>query len=212
MKRLRARHWALSFLLALVVNAAGLVLMVEVNRFIRAPDRRDRSEVKTLHFQEPPKKRRQRPVRRQAVRVRPRAVPLPLPDLPSAVSAAGISLPELGAVDLFGDMLGRDAGLDADLVLKEEAVDEPPQVVLRVAPEYPPAAEDQGIEGYVVFKLKVTSEGRVEQVWVIDARPPGVFEAAAVRAVRQYRFSPARYRGHAVPVLARQKLIFALED
>ncbi len=208
----RARRISTSLLLALLVNGLGLYLMIQINRLVHTPAEKSRSEVKSLILQEPPKKKHRRSFQQQVVRTRPRSVPLAVPDLPSSISSEQLHLPELGAVDLFGQLLGRHQDLGADLILTEEAVDEPPRVISRVAAEYPGAAEDRGVEGHVVFKLQVSATGKVEKAWVLESDPPGVFEAAAERAVRRYRFSPARFRGRTVPVLCRHKIVFTLED
>jgi protein TonB len=212
MTRKRLFGFPLALLLSLAVNGSGLYLMIQVNLFVHAPTEKAQAAVNTIHIQEQPKKKRRRYVQRRLVQVRPRAVPLPVPDLPSSISSEQLNLAGMGAVDLFGELLGHQQDIDANLIMKEEAVDEPPRVIGRVAPEYPRLAEDRGIEGQVVFKLQVSRAGRVERVWVLKSKPPGVFEAAAEKAVRRYRFSPARFKGQAVPVLCRQRIVFKLED
>ncbi len=208
----RTIKFALALLLALLVNGSGLYLMIQVNLFVCAPVKKTKAVAKTIHLQEPPRKKRRRHLRHHVVKTRLRTVPLPIPELPSVISSQQVGLPDMGGVDLFGELLGQPQELGTGLILREEAVDEPPRVIARAAPDYPAVAEDRGIEGYVVFKLQVSSAGRVEGVWVLEADPPGIFEAAAERAVRKYRFSPARFKGRTVPVLCRQKLIFKLED
>lgn len=55
---------------------------------------------------------------------------------------------------------------------------------------YPAAARDAGIEGEVTVRYDVTVAGRVARAVVLAAEPPGVFEAAALAAVRSWRFRP----------------------
>ena len=212
MTRRRWYRLPMAVLLALLVNGSGLYLMVQVNRFVNAPNKKTDAGHGTIQLQEPPKRKHRRQVRRQVVKLRPKSVPMAIPDLPSTISSGQLNLAGVGGVDLLDDLMGQAQGLDAELILKEEAVDEPPRIVSRVAPLYPPSAEDRGLEGYVVFKLQVSSLGVVEKAWVVASRPAGVFEVAAERAVRKYRFSPARFRGQAVAVLCRQKIVFRLED
>lgn len=59
---------------------------------------------------------------------------------------------------------------------------------LRVPPQYPMKAKQMGIEGYVVMDLRIGSDGRVEEVRVVEQSPQGVFERSAVRAVHRWRF------------------------
>jgi len=121
-------------------------------------------------------------------------------------------MPNVSEIDLLSDVIGQEHGFGTDLIFEEEQVDEPPKVVRRVAPEYPFAAENRGIEGFVILKLQVSSSGRVESVWVTDSAPVGVFENAAQKAARQYRFYPARFKGRPVAVYCRQKIVFKLQE
>ena len=55
------------------------------------------------------------------------------------------------------------------------------------------AARRQGIrEGRVRLLMEVDITGRVREVRVLSAEPPGYFEAASVDAARQWRFTPGR--------------------
>lgn len=60
---------------------------------------------------------------------------------------------------------------------------------------YPPSAKAAGIEGHVVVAYDVTVEGRVVNAVVAEAEPPGVFNEAALAAVRSWRFRPQLLRG-----------------
>lgn len=67
-------------------------------------------------------------------------------------------------------------------------------------PVYPPAARAEGIEGVVLVEYRVDAEGRVRAPRVVRAEPPGVFDAAALDAVRSWRYRPWRRDGRPVPV------------
>jgi periplasmic protein TonB len=60
--------------------------------------------------------------------------------------------------------------------------------VRKVQPKYPPEAEAQHIEGRVRVRLSVDLDGNVTGVETLLSEPPGVFDAAVVEAVRQYKF------------------------
>jgi TonB family protein len=60
--------------------------------------------------------------------------------------------------------------------------------VRKVKPKYPPEAEAQHIEGRVKVRLSVDLEGNVTDVAMLLSEPPGVFDAAVLEAVRQYKF------------------------
>lgn len=77
---------------------------------------------------------------------------------------------------------------------------------------YPPQARAQGVEGHVVVRYDVDAEGRVQNARVVDARPPDVFDEAALQAVSRWRFRPARQEGEPEPVSGLEsRLDFTLE-
>lgn len=75
-----------------------------------------------------------------------------------------------------------------------------------VPPVYPAAALKKGIEGWVEVSFNVTQNGTVEDVEVRNSSPAEVFDDAAVRAVRQWRFEPVARNG----VIVEQKAITRL--
>lgn len=63
-----------------------------------------------------------------------------------------------------------------------------PKAKKRGAPKYPAQAERDGIEGEVVVGFALTPEGRPRDLQVIESTPPGVFDDAAMDAVRGWRY------------------------
>lgn len=98
----------------------------------------------------------------------------------------------------------------AQEVKDASAVDSPPRALARRMPRYPAEAEGRGLSGVVVLRLRIDTEGRVAEANVVRASPPGVFDAAAVSAVKTWRFTPARDAGRPVEVWAQQALRFDL--
>lgn len=60
------------------------------------------------------------------------------------------------------------------------------------APVYPDIARENGWEGTVLLEVSVSKAGKVDQVRVIQSSRYKVLDESAVRAVRKWRFSPAR--------------------
>lgn len=157
------------------------------------------------------RKDRPTPTRRPRPRPRKRPRPSPAPPAPRlGASLSGLSfgiqsLQGLGAVDeaLLGEL--------RSVVMTEDSVDMAPEPLSRQAAPYPARARQRGIEGYVHMSLLVTHEGRVEHVEVVESQPPGVFDQAALQAIRQWRFAPATYEGAAVTVRVDQTLRFELQ-
>jgi protein TonB len=83
--------------------------------------------------------------------------------------------------------LGTGGGSDRDVV-----------PLVRVDPTYPPRAKQRGIEGFVLLEFSITPVGTVTDARVIHAEPAFVFDRAALRAVRKYRYNPKVENGTAV--------------
>jgi TonB family protein len=79
-----------------------------------------------------------------------------------------------------------------------------------VQPRYPIKAESGSIEGWVELDFTVTDTGAVEDVAVDAAKPPGVFEAAAISALLQWRYKPLMRDAKAVATRARVRIRFTL--
>ncbi|MGI9325953.1 MAG: energy transducer TonB [Pseudomonadales bacterium] len=77
----------------------------------------------------------------------------------------------------------------------------PLQLLSGAGPTYPSVAKEQGIEGEVTVRYAVSVDGSVRNAAVIDAQPPGVFEEAALTAVRSWRYAAPIQNGQvsAVP-------------
>jgi TonB family protein len=77
----------------------------------------------------------------------------------------------------------------------------PPKVVHEVPPLYTEEAFDRRIEGRVVLKVIVRKDGTVGPIRVHESLDSNL-DAAAVAAVKQWLFEPARVDGEAINVLA----------
>lgn len=85
--------------------------------------------------------------------------------------------------------------------------------LVRQPPVYPRHALARGLEGYVVVEFVVTDTGRVADPRVIEADPQGMFDQAALRAVKAYQYKPKKVDGEPVSVTGvRQKFTFKLDN
>jgi len=82
--------------------------------------------------------------------------------------------------------------------------------LVRQNPVYPPKALSRKIEGYVTARLQITPEGTVDDVEIIEAKPRGVFEREAIRALYRYKFKPKMLDGKPVEQTATQTIEFSL--
>lgn len=79
-------------------------------------------------------------------------------------------------------------------------VDVHPRALRAIEPDYPVEADRNKLSGTVRLQLKIEADGRVSDVEVVSANPPGVFDASAVKAFRDARFVPAQKNGRPVRV------------
>lgn len=77
------------------------------------------------------------------------------------------------------------------------AVDRKPIRISMPDYHYPPALDDSGMSGSVAVGLTVTEDGRAEDVVILSSTPPGVFDEAALAAIRSSKWQPALKNGQA---------------
>ena len=74
-------------------------------------------------------------------------------------------------------------------------LDVKPQITVRVMPVYPETAVLQNIGGRVIIRVYINETGTVDDVDVVKANPPGIFDDSAITAFRAARFIPGM-KGH----------------
>ena len=84
----------------------------------------------------------------------------------------------------------------------------PPVKVHHVAPSYPAIARSAGITGIVIVEAVIDRDGAVQDVRVLRSVP--LLDAAALEAVRQWRFTPTLLNGQPIPVVMTVTVSFAL--
>jgi len=82
------------------------------------------------------------------------------------------------------------------------------KLIYKVQPIYPELAIRSRVSAVVVLEVKVDEEGNVSEVIVLKGHP--LFDEAAVKAVRQWKYSPTLLNGEPVPVMASVTVIFKL--
>ena len=78
-------------------------------------------------------------------------------------------------------------------------------------PMYPLEAKEQGTEGRVVLKMVVTKEGTALDPVVFNSSHEGLFDASAIEAVKQYKFTPGTIKGKPVDCIVRIPVVYALQ-
>ena len=85
---------------------------------------------------------------------------------------------------------------------------DPPQKTRDVAPEYPVLARSTGAHGIVIIEATIDALGNVVETRVLRSIP--VLDTAALDAVRQWKYAPARLNGAPVAVLVTVTVNFVL--
>lgn len=93
-------------------------------------------------------------------------------------------------------------GLDLDILggpnLGAAVSDSDPVPVVRVNPQYPPRAAERGTEGWVELRFTISASGTVQDAEVTKSHPGNVFDRAALRAVRRWKYNPKIKDGNPV--------------
>jgi len=146
------------------------------------------------------------------------AVPLPVPDAQASAEAT------IAAADELRTALPGIGTGDAPLIVEQPAavetlpalhtyvyVEDLPVPVHSVHPEYPALAREAGVSGLVVAHLLVGRDGRVLDVRVDGNHSILMLNEAALRAARQWAFTPALVNGKPVAVWVAVPFNFRLQ-
>lgn len=115
------------------------------------------------------------------------------------------------AVGEIVPMIDTSAQLSEATSLAAGGADRSPVPLVRIQPDYPERARQQGIEGWVDVEFTISAVGTVVDPKVINAKPPRVFDRAAVEAMRRWKYNPMVKNGVPVEVPRQyQRLIFEL--
>lgn len=85
---------------------------------------------------------------------------------------------------------------------------QPPARTVYKAPVYPQVAQSARIEGLVILEATIDAQGVVQNVTVLRSVP--LLDRAAVEAVQQWRYTPTRLNGQAIPIIMTVTVSFTL--
>jgi TonB family protein len=82
-------------------------------------------------------------------------------------------------------------------IVQQPIPDEYAVVLSKVTPQYTEAAKKAGIQGNVLLEVEILKDGNVGSVVVKQSldKSPGGLDEAAVAAVKQWKFTPAKAKG-----------------
>lgn len=148
---------------------------------------------------------------------RPDAAPLVIPDgiVPEPIATAPVDVTPAGnGVIAFGDstIIGESTvpppPAPAPAIVRVGGDIKAPRKIVDVAPVYPQIAREARVEGIVILEAVIAEDGAVRDVRLLRAVP--LLDAAAVEAVRQWRFTPTLLNGQPVPVVMTITVAFRL--
>jgi periplasmic protein TonB len=87
-----------------------------------------------------------------------------------------------------------------------------PRALAPIKLDFPEAAAEARVDGQLLVLLLIDEFGFVNEASVVEARPEGYFEEAALAILRAVRFSPAQKQGRAVKSRALLQLNYSHGD
>jgi protein TonB len=168
----------LFWLLALLIGVKNEVVERQLAARIEFTRLRRDSDAKTIKRQKPEPVR---PVQKMA-------------DAPRISSEGGAGFkPSAGPI-----AIGMGTGLTVDvkgllggpMAVSAGGSDRAEMPLVRVEPVYPPRALAQNVEGWAVVEFTITPAGTTKDVRAVESQPPGIFDAAVVKAVQSWKYNP----------------------
>jgi protein TonB len=84
-----------------------------------------------------------------------------------------------------------------------------PRKTVDVAPRYPTLARESRVEGTVILDVIIDERGAVTSTRVLKS--VALLDQAAIDAVQQWKFTPARLNGEAIPIVMTVTVTFRLQ-
>lgn len=108
-----------------------------------------------------------------------------------------------------GDGVAVGSGGMENVIYEAGEVDETARLLKEIQPKYPERAKKMGVSGYVKVYLVIDVYGTVSQLRVLTSEPTGYgFEEAALKAVREWKFEPAKLGSFPVSQKATKEFRF----
>lgn len=135
----------------------------------------------------------------------------------SEAKSAQTYLDEARSIGASGPALDAAAALVASARVRAEALStikpvRDGMVVKSFTPEYPIKAQRRKAEGYVDLHFTATVTGDVKDVVVAKAEPAQLFDEAAIKAIKRWKFKPAEINGQPVEQRLSLRIRFDLTD
>jgi len=199
-----------AFLFMLMGGLLMVLIVVSLNKSVDEKEDAVKKQTRIVTMKKVEKKvvQKEKPKAQKKARRTQSAPKAQPPDLSAMIGGIEMNIPEFAPADMQGDARELLDEIAEDTVMSEATVDSKPQVTHRADIDSPADAAKDGIQGYVVVHLLISKDGSVQLAKVLEADPQGVFEATVLSAIKDWRFTPARYKGEPVQVWVKQKISF----
>lgn len=156
----------------------------------------------------PPIKKKEPVIEKRVERPKPEPVKDTIPSAQPSPSDTALKTqtPVSGAQSVVKKPVGKPGNGEA----KTNSVSSGVVPLLRVEPKYPMRAASRHIEGWVKIEFTVSPAGSVTNASVVGAQPAGIFDDAALDAIKKWKFKQKIVDGNAVAQRAVQVLKFRL--
>jgi len=114
------------------------------------------------------------------------------------------------------DLLPNNTGLPQNIsaINITQIFQQDPVILEKVEPEYPEELKKSRTQGVVVLSVEVLEDGTVGDIRVAEPSETGegVFEQAAIEAVKQYLYQPFIVNGIPIKIWVRQTIRFEITN
>ena len=101
------------------------------------------------------------------------------------------------------------SSIDLSSACPKHSCDKLPRLVTGYTPDYPPNLLAAGVTGRAIIVFTINEQGLVTDLSVESSTAPE-FSAAAIQALKEWKFSPATLNGKSIPMRSRQPFPFEL--
>lgn len=119
---------------------------------------------------------------------------------PMRVNMPNIDIPSAGVGPYLGQWSPGDAAAEGEAI-----------PIVRIAPQWPRQALEEGLEGFVRLEVLIGTDGSTKDVEVLESKPGSLFVRNAIRAVRRWKFKPKIVDGTPIERWAVTTIEFELE-
>lgn len=208
----------ISALVALIVTSLLFIAIPLLTKFSRNKSKRENVHHVLISQRKPPpppeleKEEKIEQKKREEVKKTPKKKRMARPKLNLAMTNLNSGL---GGTIAISGLLNSDFEVSDSLFVSAfnlSEVDQQPRLLRAIAPRYPFAAAQKGIEGRVMLRFVVDSTGKAREAAIVESEPEGIFDESALSVVKKYKFKPAMKDGKAVDCIVKVPIKFTLNE